>query len=176
MQKLQLHCTAEGLTFSDPIHKKSGRNLNLYNFCHSAKKLTAVSPFKAEHFCQFRGTCKNCSSELFFLSFKRLIWIFSAIFWYCMITRQLIVKHFLIYYARNSKKKFRRDELFLQAPRNWQKCSALLAVTLLKGVTRNNFVKKYLLCKMALFGIKVSNFGHGLYSEAEFFYKNVATF
>jgi hypothetical protein len=34
--------TAEGLTFSDPIHKKSARNLNLYNFCHSAKKLTAV--------------------------------------------------------------------------------------------------------------------------------------
>jgi hypothetical protein len=33
--------TAEGLTFSDPIHKKSARNLNLYNFCHSAKKLTA---------------------------------------------------------------------------------------------------------------------------------------
>jgi hypothetical protein len=37
--------TAEGLTFSDPIHKKSARNLNLYNFCHSAKKLTVVSPF-----------------------------------------------------------------------------------------------------------------------------------
>jgi hypothetical protein len=30
---------AEGLTFSDPIHKKSARNLNLYNFCQSAKKL-----------------------------------------------------------------------------------------------------------------------------------------
>jgi hypothetical protein len=39
--------TAEGLTFSDPIHKKSARNLDLYNFCHSAKKLTAVSPFRA---------------------------------------------------------------------------------------------------------------------------------
>jgi hypothetical protein len=37
--------TAEGLTFSDPIHKKSARNLNLYNFCYSAKKVTAVSPF-----------------------------------------------------------------------------------------------------------------------------------
>jgi hypothetical protein len=30
--------TAEGLTFSDPIHKKSARNLNLYNCCHSPKK------------------------------------------------------------------------------------------------------------------------------------------
>jgi hypothetical protein len=37
--------TVEGLTFSDPIHKKSARNLNLYNFCHSPKKLAAVSPF-----------------------------------------------------------------------------------------------------------------------------------
>jgi hypothetical protein len=26
--------TAEGLTFSDPIHKKSARNLNLYDFFH----------------------------------------------------------------------------------------------------------------------------------------------
>jgi hypothetical protein len=38
--------TAEGLTFADPIHKKSARNLNLYNFCHSPKKLAAVSPFR----------------------------------------------------------------------------------------------------------------------------------
>jgi hypothetical protein len=37
--------TAEGLTFSYPIHKKSARNLNLYNFCHSPKKLAAVSTF-----------------------------------------------------------------------------------------------------------------------------------
>jgi hypothetical protein len=37
--------SAEGLTFSDPIHKKSARNLNLYDFCHSPKKLAAVSPF-----------------------------------------------------------------------------------------------------------------------------------
>jgi hypothetical protein len=28
-----------------PNSQKSARNLNLYNFCHSAKKLTAVSPF-----------------------------------------------------------------------------------------------------------------------------------
>jgi hypothetical protein len=34
MQKLPLHCTAEGLTFLDPIHKKSARILNLYDFCH----------------------------------------------------------------------------------------------------------------------------------------------
>jgi hypothetical protein len=40
--------TAEGLTFSDPIHKKSARNLNLYNFCHSPKKLSAVSPFSIQ--------------------------------------------------------------------------------------------------------------------------------
>jgi hypothetical protein len=33
--------TAEGLKFSDPIHKKSARNLNLYDFCHSLKKLAA---------------------------------------------------------------------------------------------------------------------------------------
>jgi hypothetical protein len=39
--------TAEGLTFSDTIHKKSARNLNLYNFCHSPKKLAAVSPFSS---------------------------------------------------------------------------------------------------------------------------------
>jgi hypothetical protein len=70
-----------------------------------------------------RGVGAN-SCNLFFWSFERLIWIFSAIFWYCMITRQLIDKHFLIYYARNSKKKS-SDEQFLQAPRNWQKCSAL---------------------------------------------------
>jgi hypothetical protein len=38
-------CHYEGLTFSDPIHNKSARNLNLYNFCHSPKKLAAVSPF-----------------------------------------------------------------------------------------------------------------------------------
>jgi hypothetical protein len=44
------HCTADGLTFSDPIHKKSARNLNLYDFCHSPKKLAAVSPFnKAQY-------------------------------------------------------------------------------------------------------------------------------
>jgi hypothetical protein len=42
------HCTAEGLTFSDPIPKKSARNLNLYDFCHSPKKLAAVSPFRPE--------------------------------------------------------------------------------------------------------------------------------
>jgi hypothetical protein len=30
--------TAEGLKFSDPIHKKGARNLNLYDFCHSPKK------------------------------------------------------------------------------------------------------------------------------------------
>jgi hypothetical protein len=60
---------------------------------------------KAEHFSQFREAFKNCSSELFFWPFERLILIFSAIFWYCMITRQLIVKK--INYARNSKKKFR---------------------------------------------------------------------
>jgi hypothetical protein len=34
--------TAEGLIFSDPIHKKSARNLNLYDFCHSPKKMAAV--------------------------------------------------------------------------------------------------------------------------------------
>jgi hypothetical protein len=39
-------CTAEGLTFLDPIHKKSARNLNLYDLCHSPKKLAAVSPFR----------------------------------------------------------------------------------------------------------------------------------
>jgi hypothetical protein len=33
--------TAEGLTFSDPIHTKRARNLNLYDFCHSSKKLAA---------------------------------------------------------------------------------------------------------------------------------------
>jgi hypothetical protein len=33
--------TAEGLTFSDP----SASNLNLYDFCHSPKALTAVSPY-----------------------------------------------------------------------------------------------------------------------------------
>jgi hypothetical protein len=36
--------TAEGLTFSDPIHKKSARNLNLYDFCHS---LAEISPFRS---------------------------------------------------------------------------------------------------------------------------------
>jgi hypothetical protein len=94
-------------------------------------RLQTVEPYKgladasvkAEHFCQFRGACKNCSSELFFWSFERIIWIFSAIFWYCIITRQLIVNFLLIYYAQNSKKS--SDEQFLQAPRNWQKCSAL---------------------------------------------------
>jgi hypothetical protein len=40
--------TAEGLTFSDTIHKKSAGNLNLYNFCHSPKKLAAVSPFRED--------------------------------------------------------------------------------------------------------------------------------
>jgi hypothetical protein len=29
------------ITWSDPIHKKSARNLNLYDFCHSPKKLAA---------------------------------------------------------------------------------------------------------------------------------------
>jgi hypothetical protein len=45
--------TAEGLTFSDPIHKKSARNLNLYNFCHSAKKLTADHPLGANDNCSW---------------------------------------------------------------------------------------------------------------------------
>jgi hypothetical protein len=53
---------------------------------------TLVKETKAEHFSQFREAFKNCSSELFFGPFERLILIFSAIFWYCMITRQLIVK------------------------------------------------------------------------------------
>jgi hypothetical protein len=44
--------TAEGLTFSDPIHKKSARNLNLYNFCHSPTKLAVVSPFTDESCCK----------------------------------------------------------------------------------------------------------------------------
>jgi hypothetical protein len=79
---------------------------------------------KAEHFCQFRGACKNCSSELFFWSFERVILIFSAIFWYCMITRQLIVKKkFGLTTPKIAKKN--SEEQFLQAPRNWQKCLAL---------------------------------------------------
>jgi hypothetical protein len=60
---------------------------------------------KAEHFSQFREALKNWSSELFFWQFERLILIYSFIFWYCMITRQLIVKTISINYARNSKKK-----------------------------------------------------------------------
>jgi hypothetical protein len=31
------------------MHKKSARNSNLYYFCHSRKKLTAVSPFSIRH-------------------------------------------------------------------------------------------------------------------------------
>jgi hypothetical protein len=50
MQKLP--ATAKGLTFSDTIHKKSARNLNLYNFCHSPKKLAAVSPYSFNTFNQ----------------------------------------------------------------------------------------------------------------------------
>jgi hypothetical protein len=37
-----LAVAAKGLTFSNPIHKKSARNLNLYDFCHSPKKLPAT--------------------------------------------------------------------------------------------------------------------------------------
>jgi hypothetical protein len=43
------HCTAEGLTFSDPIHKKRARNLNLRLLSFTKKNLAAVSPFK-QHF------------------------------------------------------------------------------------------------------------------------------
>jgi hypothetical protein len=44
------HCWGLGLTFSDPIHKKSAGNLNLYDFCHLPKKLAAVSPFSCQLF------------------------------------------------------------------------------------------------------------------------------
>jgi hypothetical protein len=63
------HCTAEGLTFSDPIHKKSAKNLNLYNFCHSAKKLTAVSPFRR---CPF-------FENIFFEKFEKFKSVFRKI-------------------------------------------------------------------------------------------------
>jgi hypothetical protein len=53
---------------------------------------TLVKETKAEHFSQFQEAFKNCSSELFFGPFERLILIFSAIFWFCMITKQLLVK------------------------------------------------------------------------------------
>jgi hypothetical protein len=49
--------------------------------CRSNGHYLIGAPSKAEQLCQFRGACKNCSSELFFWSFERLIWIFSAIFW-----------------------------------------------------------------------------------------------
>jgi hypothetical protein len=57
--------TAEGLTFSDPIHKKSARNLNLYNFCHSAKKLTELfsdTKLRMFTFC----TCNMAAREYLF--------------------------------------------------------------------------------------------------------------
>jgi hypothetical protein len=47
MQKLPLHCW--GPNIFRPNSQKSARNLNLYDFCHSAKKLAAVSPFRIKH-------------------------------------------------------------------------------------------------------------------------------
>jgi hypothetical protein len=78
---------------------------------------------KAEHFCQVREAFKNCSLELFFWPFETLILIFSAIFWYCMITRQLIVKKCRLTTPEMAKKKFRWA--IFEVSRNWQKCSAL---------------------------------------------------
>jgi hypothetical protein len=77
--------TAEGLTFSDPMHKKSARNSNLYYFCHSRKKLTAVSPFSnalhnpkvpvirrintsRRRDMEENGLCEQCSSRSIFPS------------------------------------------------------------------------------------------------------------
>jgi hypothetical protein len=68
------HCTAEGLTFSDPMHKKSARNSNLYYFCHSRKKLTALSPF----------SCLMLTQH-FFVS-KELFW--TTLFGYSRVKRQ----------------------------------------------------------------------------------------
>jgi hypothetical protein len=42
----------------------------------------------------------------FFWPFERLLLIFSAIFWYCMITRQLIVKKCQLTTPEIAKKKF----------------------------------------------------------------------
>jgi hypothetical protein len=78
---------------------------------------------KAEH-CPISRELQKLLIGTFFWPFKRLILIFSAIFWYCMITRQLIVQKMSINYARNNKKKS-SDEQFLKASRNWEKCLAL---------------------------------------------------
>jgi hypothetical protein len=67
---------AEGLTFSDPIFtKKSARNLNLYNFCHSPKKLAAVSPMiTIEYGSILRPSSNNWAS------YRRLKWQIPALF------------------------------------------------------------------------------------------------
>jgi hypothetical protein len=63
--------------------------------------------FGHSHRLDVRESRSTPSTELFFGPFERSIFIFSAIFWYCMITRQLIVKKMSINYAGNSKNKFR---------------------------------------------------------------------
>jgi hypothetical protein len=47
---------------------------------------------KLNTFPNFETPSKIAHRNFFFVPFERLILIFSAIFWYCMITRQLIVK------------------------------------------------------------------------------------
>jgi hypothetical protein len=63
-----------------------------------------------------------------------------------MITRQLIVKKCLINYARNSKKN--SNEQFLQASRNWEKCSALDIAIRVDEL--GNSIKKTCQCMHAL--------------------------
>jgi hypothetical protein len=82
----------DGKQTTHPGHETGGPSDRILWF-------NTLAMVKAEHFSQFREAFKNCSSELFFWPFERLILIFSAIFWYCMITRQLIVEKMSINYA-----------------------------------------------------------------------------
>jgi hypothetical protein len=83
-------------------HLKFGAEVKMIPIERTQRQSSQVGYFKAEHFCQFRGACQNCSSELFFL----IVWKVNLDF-FC---------HFLVLYdhkTTNCKKKkndFRRPK------------------------------------------------------------------
>jgi hypothetical protein len=64
-----------------------------------------IKESKAEQLCQIREGFENCPRNFFWGRLKCYYFTFSGFFYYCTITRQLIVKKMLINKARNSQKK-----------------------------------------------------------------------
>jgi hypothetical protein len=80
--------------------------------CRSNGRYLIRAPSKAEHFCQFQGACKSCSSELFFFAISGVV---------------------------NQKKKL--VVLWPYNTRKWQKKSKLTFQTTKKKVSMSNFCR-----------------------------------